>query len=274
MASNRLRRKPANAKSIRVADYGYRYMDPLTGRWPSRDSIEERGGLNLYGFARNNGISQIDLVGNAVIAVASYSLMSDLDVTDWSEFDKKVKGLNEYIYNEAKNANKKKYPNGGIYINGEEKKDLSYEAFKELCKYEKDKTKKEYVTSGGLANALSKLGEMLKTLDNPPKEYDEIWLFAHGLWDTSTNPNQYSGLINVGDAEVSDATVVTELSKISDKAKLAGCFYSDPQKKHQVRAGVEPAKLIYQSCRVNLTTAKAKVTVTGIVGYRKSRMSD
>jgi hypothetical protein len=125
-----------------------------------------------------------------------------------------------------------------------------------------------------LANALSKLGEMLKTLDNPPKEYDEIWLFAHGLWDTSTNPNQYSGLINVGDAEVSDATVVTELSKISDKAKLAGCFYSDPQKKHQVRAGVEPAKLIYQSCRVNLTTAKAKVTVTGIVGYRKSRMSD
>ena len=27
--------------------YGYRYMDPLTGRWPSRDPIEEEGGLNF-----------------------------------------------------------------------------------------------------------------------------------------------------------------------------------------------------------------------------------
>ena len=30
--------------------YGYRYYDPLTGRWPSRDPIEEEGGVNLYGF--------------------------------------------------------------------------------------------------------------------------------------------------------------------------------------------------------------------------------
>ncbi|MFZ9938074.1 MAG: RHS repeat-associated core domain-containing protein, partial [Luteolibacter sp.] len=30
--------------------YGYRYYDPVTGRWPSRDPIEEEGGLNLYGF--------------------------------------------------------------------------------------------------------------------------------------------------------------------------------------------------------------------------------
>jgi RHS repeat-associated protein len=30
--------------------YLYRYYDPLTGRWPSRDPIEEGGGMNLYGF--------------------------------------------------------------------------------------------------------------------------------------------------------------------------------------------------------------------------------
>ncbi|MEI7957239.1 MAG: RHS repeat-associated core domain-containing protein, partial [Verrucomicrobiota bacterium] len=30
--------------------YGYRYYDPLTGRWPSRDPIGEKGGVNLYGF--------------------------------------------------------------------------------------------------------------------------------------------------------------------------------------------------------------------------------
>ncbi|MEX1049767.1 MAG: RHS repeat-associated core domain-containing protein [Akkermansiaceae bacterium] len=43
--------------------YGYRYYDPLTGRWPSRDPIEEKGGLNLYCFVDNNGINRIDILG-------------------------------------------------------------------------------------------------------------------------------------------------------------------------------------------------------------------
>jgi RHS repeat-associated protein len=43
--------------------YGYRYYDPLTGRWPSRDPIEERGGLNLYGFVRNDGLNRFDRLG-------------------------------------------------------------------------------------------------------------------------------------------------------------------------------------------------------------------
>ena len=43
--------------------YGYRYYDPVTGRWPSRDPIEEAGGVNLYGFVGNNGVNQIDLLG-------------------------------------------------------------------------------------------------------------------------------------------------------------------------------------------------------------------
>ena len=30
--------------------YGYRYYDPVTGRWPSRDPIEDNGGVNLYGM--------------------------------------------------------------------------------------------------------------------------------------------------------------------------------------------------------------------------------
>ena len=47
----------------RVTHYGYRYMDPVTGRWPSRDPIEERGGVNLYGFVGNDGIRTIDILG-------------------------------------------------------------------------------------------------------------------------------------------------------------------------------------------------------------------
>ena len=43
--------------------YGYRYYDPVTGRWPSRDPIEEEGGLNLYGFVRNDLVNIVDLLG-------------------------------------------------------------------------------------------------------------------------------------------------------------------------------------------------------------------
>jgi RHS repeat-associated protein len=43
--------------------YGYRYYDAESGRWLGRDPIEERGGVNLYGFLRNNGINSGDKLG-------------------------------------------------------------------------------------------------------------------------------------------------------------------------------------------------------------------
>ncbi|MCD4780544.1 MAG: RHS repeat-associated core domain-containing protein [Candidatus Omnitrophica bacterium] len=43
--------------------YGYRYLDPETGRWLNRDPIEENGGLNLYSFALNEPINIFDLLG-------------------------------------------------------------------------------------------------------------------------------------------------------------------------------------------------------------------
>ncbi len=65
---NRLTRKQLgedrpDGKMNHVADYGYRYYDPLTGRWPSRDPIGERGGLNLYGFVGNEPIDRVDFDG-------------------------------------------------------------------------------------------------------------------------------------------------------------------------------------------------------------------
>jgi hypothetical protein len=51
--------------TVHVADYLYRYYDPLTGRWPSRDPIEEKGGLNLYGFVGNDGVGSVDYLGMA-----------------------------------------------------------------------------------------------------------------------------------------------------------------------------------------------------------------
>jgi RHS repeat-associated protein len=46
-----------------VMYYGYRFYDSVTGRWPSRDPIGERGGVNLYGFVSNNGINALDYLG-------------------------------------------------------------------------------------------------------------------------------------------------------------------------------------------------------------------
>ena len=43
MTSRRLRRNPTGGKSDRVPEYGYRYYDPVTGRWPSRDPLGEPG---------------------------------------------------------------------------------------------------------------------------------------------------------------------------------------------------------------------------------------
>jgi RHS repeat-associated protein len=50
-------------KTRSVAYYAYRYYDPATGRWPSRDPIEERGGVNLYGFVGNDPIYNLDVLG-------------------------------------------------------------------------------------------------------------------------------------------------------------------------------------------------------------------
>jgi RHS repeat-associated protein len=43
--------------------YGYRYYKPSTGTWPNRDPIQERGGLNLYGFVGNDSIDRVDILG-------------------------------------------------------------------------------------------------------------------------------------------------------------------------------------------------------------------
>ena len=61
---------PTNQKPSKINDfedcmtyYGYRWYDPYSGRWPSRDPIEEEGGLNLYGFVGNDVENSIDHLG-------------------------------------------------------------------------------------------------------------------------------------------------------------------------------------------------------------------
>ncbi len=69
--------------------YGYRYYEPNRGSWPSRDPIEERGGVNLYGFVENDGVGRIDILGytgekhlftNAMIG-SLYMEMTNLNIS-------------------------------------------------------------------------------------------------------------------------------------------------------------------------------------------------
>ena len=43
--------------------YGYRFYNPSTGRWLSRDPLEEVGGLNLYSFVKNDCINFMEFNG-------------------------------------------------------------------------------------------------------------------------------------------------------------------------------------------------------------------
>jgi RHS repeat-associated protein len=66
--SHRFSTKPLDA-TTGLYYYGYRFYDPNTGRWPSRDPIEEMGGVNLYGFVGNDGVNKWDLLGLADIKI-------------------------------------------------------------------------------------------------------------------------------------------------------------------------------------------------------------
>ena len=47
--------------------YGFRYYDPVTGRWPSRDPIGEQGGINLYAMVGNDAINRVDFLGLKIV---------------------------------------------------------------------------------------------------------------------------------------------------------------------------------------------------------------
>jgi RHS repeat-associated protein len=43
--------------------YGYRFYSPVLGRWINRDPLGEAGGINLYGFVRENPANILDALG-------------------------------------------------------------------------------------------------------------------------------------------------------------------------------------------------------------------
>ncbi|UDQ98349.1 RHS repeat-associated core domain-containing protein [Lentisphaerota bacterium WC36G] len=50
--------------------YNYRYYNPSTGKWLSRDPIEEDGGENIYGIVDNKPLNNIDKLGQKTSTAA------------------------------------------------------------------------------------------------------------------------------------------------------------------------------------------------------------
>lgn len=61
--------------------YGYRYYDPTVGRWASRDPLEEKGGLNLFGFVYNSPRQYIDRNGLDIFGIGEMPKASDVVLT-------------------------------------------------------------------------------------------------------------------------------------------------------------------------------------------------
>ena len=66
-SSNTLQQEAPSTSGAHVAYYGYRFYDPVTGRWPSRDPIGEDGGDNLYEYVYNDSSDWIDYLGREPI---------------------------------------------------------------------------------------------------------------------------------------------------------------------------------------------------------------
>jgi RHS repeat-associated protein len=90
--------------------YGYRYYNPNTGRWVSRDPIGEKGGVSLYGYVNNRSTSRLDYLGLSSGPPAPY-----VPGPTWTDhLDPDFGGGDDYIDN--KNWFDKNYPGWISYI--------------------------------------------------------------------------------------------------------------------------------------------------------------
>jgi len=87
-----------NDRDLGLSYYNFRYYDANQGRWLGRDPIEERGGVNLYGFGPNSPLNGFDVYGNGWVGDAWdwwYDTVND--VADETGVTEVADSIREYI---------------------------------------------------------------------------------------------------------------------------------------------------------------------------------
>ena len=82
--------------------YGYRFYDPVAGRWLNRDPIGERGGNNLFKFVSNIPLSRFDRMGldemlDAIQAEREWKQKANDNDTIATDLDKDQKVLEKRL---------------------------------------------------------------------------------------------------------------------------------------------------------------------------------
>jgi len=72
--------------------YGYRFYNPQTGRWNSRDPIGEEGGINLYGFISNRSVNEIDYLGLKDVPPEGEYIFRELADVEYNEIQATLAG--------------------------------------------------------------------------------------------------------------------------------------------------------------------------------------
>ena len=74
--------------------YIKRFYSPVIRRWLNRDPLQERGGLNLYAFCRNNALIFLDKDGQAFFAVRKLDAFDK--IYNWSELTGLPKDIDDF----------------------------------------------------------------------------------------------------------------------------------------------------------------------------------
>ena len=62
--------------------YGHRYYSPAMGRFINRDPIQESGGINLYGFAGNDGVNGWDFLGTFIVGTIFHETLHPIGLDE------------------------------------------------------------------------------------------------------------------------------------------------------------------------------------------------
>ena len=219
---SRVRRTRDCPKSRRsrpgVADYAYRYYDPVTGRWPSRDPIGERGGINLYGFVGNNGIDRWDYLGMANVRYGT-ARINDVLLAEWDEktyrfiFSEDLSDSKTCVYRMASKTDHVKV-SGTILVN------YTLDMSKEIMDETNDKL------------GASIVREILKKIKNGKLTYDIV---VGGIISS----------MNDGTSLPGDATIVSYAADTNSKKSVDHGTWSNPMQGAQAkvpRSQVPPCK--------------------------------